>query len=616
MTGPHASQAGRLEEAMKVTERIASEIAYLRGALRTLRRVSPTARSKTVTLPDRLDAAIARWGDKPALLSDPESFSYRQFGERMARYARWARAQGIGRGDVVALMMGNRADYLAAWLGIARAGGVTALVNTNLAGQPLAHSLAIVEAKIAIAEAAYLPVLAHAIAMLPQRPPLWVHGDGGTDHPRIDEALAALPGTPLGPQERVPLTIEDRCVFIYTSGTTGLPKAANINHYRVQAMAIGFGSVMNVRPDDRMYDCLPMYHSNGGVLATLGVLMNGGTVVIRPRFSAREFWSEIIRGDCTLFFYIGELCRYLLNQPPAPTDRAHKIRLICGNGLRPDIWEAFSERFGIRDIREFYAATEGNIALFNFDSRPGSVGRIPKWAERRFVVKVVRFDIETEEPVRGPDGLCIECAPGEVGEAIGQILNDPSKPANRFEGYADAAATERKILRGAFAPRDAWFRSGDLVKKDARGYFFFVDRVGDTFRWKGENVATSQVAEAISVFPGIAQATVYGVAVPGQDGRAGMAAIVLDPAEPFDEAAFRQHLHKSLPDYARPLFIRVKPALDVTGTFKQRKMDLVKEGFDPAVVSDPLFFDHPAEGCFVAIDAGLAEAIRTQQVRL
>jgi fatty-acyl-CoA synthase len=476
--------------------------------------------------------------------------------------------------------------------------------------------VAIVGAKLAIVEAGFLPVLEPALAMLAERPALWVHGEAGTAHARLDTALPGFSGAPLGPDERVALTIEDRCVFIYTSGTTGLPKAANINHYRVQAMALGFGSVMEATPEDRMYDCLPMYHSNGGVLATLGVLANGGTVVIRERFSAREFWNEVRQFDCTLFFYIGELCRYLLNSPPGPNDRAHRIRLICGNGLRPDIWQEFSERFGIRHIREFYAATEGNIALFNFDSRPGSVGRIPKWAERRFVVKVVRFDIEREEPIRGPDGFCIECAPGEVGEVIGQILNDPKKPANRFEGYADKAATETKILRDAFAKGDAWFRSGDLVKKDALGYFYFVDRIGDTFRWKGENVATSQVSETITVFPGVAQATVYGVTIPGQDGRAGMAAIVLDPQAPFDPEAFRTHLHRSLPDYARPLFIRVRPTLDVTGTFKQRKVDLVKEGFDPAQVTEPLFFDHPGEGRFVAVDPGLYDSIRSRRLRL
>ena len=231
-------------------------------------------------------------------------------------------------------------------------------------------------------------------------------------------------------------------------------------------------------------------------------------------------------------------------------------------------------------------------------------------------MKVVKFDIETEEPVRGPDGFCIPCAPGEAGEIIGQILNDPAKPANRFEGYADRAATERKILRDAFEKGDAWFRSGDLLKKDKDGYFYFIDRVGDTFRWKGENVATSEVAEALTVFPGIADCTVYGVKVDGFEGRAGMAAIVLDDGITPDLGELRDHLKRQLPDYARPVFLRIRPALDVTGTFKQRKIELVKEGCDPTIISDRLYFDDPREGRYVPLDAELHRALESGSVRI
>ena len=524
--------------------------------------------------------------------------------------------EGIGKGDAVALCMHNRPDYLCIWLGIARAGGATALINTNLVGNPLAHSLAIVKAKIVIAGASLAATVEQALPLLEEKPVLWVHGAPVGDHPRLDAAVGDFAGDALSAQERTPLTIEDRCLFIYTSGTTGLPKAANINHYRVMAMARGFSALMDTSPDDRMYDCLPMYHSNGGVLATMGTLAQGGSVVIRDRFSAREFWGDIVRNECTLFFYIGEFCRYLVNTPPGPSDRKHRIRLVCGNGLRPDIWTTFVSRFGIENIREFYAATEGNVVLFNLDSRPGSVGRIPKWAERRFVVKIVRFDIEHQQPIRGPDGFCIPCPPGEVGEIIGQIINDPAKPANRFEGYADKSATETKILRDVFEKGDAWFRSGDLLKRDADGYFYFIDRIGDTYRWKGENVATSEVSETISVFPGIAECNVYGVQVPGHEGRAGMAAIVLDDAAELDLEAFRDHLSSQLPDYARPVFLRIRTALDHTGTFKQRKVELVKEGVDPASIFDPLYLFHPGEKRFVRLDSELYGAIGEGRIRL
>ncbi|MCP8940683.1 long-chain-acyl-CoA synthetase [Alsobacter sp. SYSU M60028] len=600
---------------MRALQRIASELAYLRGSLRILRRTSPIARNPTYTIGDLMRDAAKRHGDRVALISDRETLTFRDYDGRANRYARWARAQGIGKGDVVALLMPNRPDYLCIWLGVARIGGVTALINTNLTGQGLAHCVAIVQARIVIVAEELLPAWRGAAPFVPGAPELWLHGGGG-DGRRVDEAIASFSDADLSPEEKAKLTVEDRCVFIYTSGTTGLPKAANINHYRIMAMTLGFSALMDTGPGDRMYDCLPMYHSNGGVLATCGTLCQGGSVVIRERFSARDFWADIVRHDCTLFFYIGELCRYLVNTPPGPDDRRHRIRLVCGNGLRPDIWNEFSSRFGIRHIREFYAATEGNVALFNLDSRPGAVGRIPKWAERRFVVKVVKFDVEKEEPVRGPDGFCVECQAGEVGEIVGQILNDPRKPTNRFEGYADRAATQRKILRDAFEKGDAWFRSGDLMRRDADGYFYFVDRIGDTFRWKGENVATSEVAETISVFPGVAHCTVYGVRLDGYEGRAGMAAIVMDDATPLDPDALRAHLKRQLPDYARPLFLRIRSSLDMTGTFKQRKVELVKEGCDPSLLADPIYVDHPAQGRYVPLDRDLYRALQAGTVRL
>ena len=273
----------------------------------------------------------------------------------------------------------------------------------------------------------------------------------------------------------------------------------------------------------------------------IGITMTvGGSVFIRDKFSASQFWDDVVDNDCTMFQYIGELCRYLLNSPVHPKENKHKIRLIDGNGLRPDIWEEFRDRFKIPFILEWYASTEGNTVFFNFDQKVGAIGRIPKWAEKKFVTKIVKYDQDNEEPARGADGKLIECAPNEVGEAISQILDDPSKPSQRFEGYADKAATEKKIIRGAFEEGDAWFRSGDLIRKDELGYFYFIDRIGDTFRWKGENVATSEVSEALTGYKGIQEANVYGVKVEGKDGRAGMVSLVVD--NQFDIQGFRTHL--------------------------------------------------------------------------
>ena len=371
-----------------------------------------------------------------------------------------------------------------------------------------------------------------------------------------------------------------------------MPKAANINHYRLMLACFGFSGIMDTKPSDRMYNCLPMYHTVGGILATGAMLVSGGSVFIREKFSAREFWNDVVRQECTIFQYIGELCRYLVNTPPTDAETKHKLRLACGNGLRPDVWHEFKRRFGIPHILEFYAATEGNVTLFNFDDREGSVGRIPWFLASHFPIKLVRFDYSTEMPARDKSGLCIPCKPEEVGEMLGKIMRDSSKPAARFEGYATAQETKRKILHDVFEHGDMWFRTGDLMRQDRDGYFYFVDRIGDTFRWKGENVATLEVSETVTGIPGVVEANVYGVAVPGHDGRAGMAALVIDPAT-FDLAVAHRFIAEHLPSYARPLFLRIRGEIDVTATFKQKKFDLVREAFDPGETSDAIYFNDP-----------------------
>ncbi|MBV9420351.1 MAG: AMP-binding protein, partial [Alphaproteobacteria bacterium] len=304
-----------------------------------------------------------------------------------------------------------------------------------------------------------------------------------------------------------------------------------------------------------------------------------------------EFWDDVHRYQATLFQYIGELCRYLLNAPPSRYERDHRIRAITGNGLRPEIWKNFQQRFAIPKIVEFYGATEGNVSMLNYDGTVGAVGRVPSYMRRMITTRIVKFDVEHEVPVRGPDGFCIECADNEPGECIGKITDEPGK---HFDGYTKAADTAKKVLTDVFEKGDRWFRTGDLMRRDAHGYFYFVDRIGDTFRWKGENVATSEVSEALSVVPGVKEANVYGVTVPGMDGRAGMAALVTGSG--FDAAALSGALAGNLPPYARPVFLRLSPEMEITGTFKQRKVELVKEGFDPGAINEPVYWLNPASG--------------------
>lgn len=599
---------------MGFIENIRNDLTYARGIFRTLRRVTPMARHKTRTFPDVAEELAARYGERPALLSARETLTYAGFNARANRYARWALASGVKKGDVVALLMPNRPEYPAVWLGVSRVGGVVALLNTNLKGGTLAHCINLVHPKHIIVADELADNYTSAAPLIAEPCRLWRHGGTASGADRIDEALTTLDDGPIAATDRPPLTLDDRCLFIYTSGTTGMPKAANVNHYRVLGAMVAFSAVMDAKASDRLYDCLPLYHTVGGVIGVGACLMVGGSVFIRDRFSARQFWDDVVDNDCTLFQYIGELCRYLLNAPPHPKEGLHRLRLCCGNGLRPDIWRDFQKRFRIPHIREFYAATEGNALLFNFDDTPGTVGRVPSWLRKVFPITTVRFDIEQAAPVRGPDGYCIECGPDEVGEMISKIMIDPLRPGQRFEGYADKAESERKILRDVFAKGDMWFRTGDLMRRDARGYYYFADRIGDTFRWKGENVSTSEVAETITAFPGIQEANIYGVAVPGVEGRAGMAAIV--PAGQLDLAALRLYLRDKLSPYARPLFLRVQREIETTSTFKQRKIDLVRDGFDPARITDPLYFDDPVEGAYVPLDAALHQRIVSGAVRL
>jgi fatty-acyl-CoA synthase len=599
---------------MGFIDRLTGDVKYLKGALRTLKATTPIAKNPTRVFPHVVDDLVEKYDGAPALLSDRESFTYRQLAERSRRYSRWALEQGLNKGEAVCILMPNRPEYMAAWLGITRVGGIAALLNTNLTGPSLAHCINIVEPKHVIVAAEFGVSFALARPHLATNAKIWLHGEAPAELPRLDQELERFSGEPLAASERRPLNIEDKALYIYTSGTTGLPKAANINHYRLMLASHGFAGAMGTHADDRMYVCLPMYHTTGGVCAIGSVLVNGGSAFIRERFSAREFWNDTVRHQCTLFQYIGELCRYLIHTPETAAETQHRIRLCCGNGLRPDVWPEFKKRFRIPEILEFYAATEGNVAMFNFEGKEGAVGRIPWFVARRFPNAVVKFDVEKEQPIRNAEGFCIPCDPDEPGEVIGKIINDPSKPSNRFEGYASKAETDRKILHGVFETGDSWFRTGDLMRKDAHGYFYFVDRIGDTFRWKGENVATSEVQEAITVFPGMTEANVYGVAIPGKDGRAGMAAVVAEGN--LDLKALRAHLDAHLPEYARPLFLRIRGELDVTGTFKQKKVDLVKQGFDPSATTDPIYFNDPATKSFVRLDPPLYDKLQSGGVRV
>ncbi|HWY60454.1 MAG TPA: long-chain-acyl-CoA synthetase [Rhizomicrobium sp.] len=563
---------------------IRREYIYLSTIARTLwmlRLIKPDA---THSIVDIVEDWARKTPQAPAIYYLDSVMSYGAMDARANQYAHWSLSLGLKQGDPVALFMENRPDFLCAWLGLFKAGLSAALINTNQRGQPLAHSIEIAGARHVIVGDELAACLPEAGPFFTAKPQVWTQGNDGN----LDAALNAAPSSAPGQMPRAGVTLKDRAFLIYTSGTTGLPKAANFSHMRMLFMMTGFLGALEPKASDRIYNALPLYHATGGV-CTVGLAFNrGGALILKKKFSVSEFWNDIHKYNATMFTYIGEVCRYLLNAPPGPHERGHHIRAITGNGLRPEIWREFQSRFAIPRIVEFYGATEGNVSMLNYDGTIGAVGRVPEYIEWLLPTRVARFDVEKETPVRGPAGLCIECEPDEVGEAVGGIS---ARAGRNFEGYTKASDTEKKILRDVFRKGDAWFRTGDLMRRDRYGYFYFVDRIGDTFRWKGENVATSEVTEALSTVPGIREANVYGVAVPGMDGRAGMAALVVDGL--FDVRGLARRLEGRLVHYARPVFLRLQSEIAVTGTFKQRKVELVKEGFDPSALPDPIYWLDP-----------------------
>ncbi len=598
---------------MRFAERLKADLLSLRAFARALRRVRPIAKTPAHVFPALIDGLAARHGERPALLSERETFSYRDLAGRVNRYARWTLAQDLANGETVCLLMPNRPEYVAIWLGVTRVGGVAALLNTNLAGQSLAACIDSVAAKHVIVAAELAPQIAAAEPHLKTKPRLWIKGEGASRFPRIDIDIEGLSAAPLDGAEIRAVTLADRALYIFTAGATGLPKPAIIDHQRLMTAIAGFAGLLATQPSDRMYDCLPLYHMLGGVLAIGPLLLRGGSVVIRKQFSAHDFWRDVRRTDCTLLQYVGEIPAALLRCPPQLEEGQHRLRLCCGVGLRPDIWREFKTRFRIPRILEFYGTTEGNVALFNVEEKEGSVGRLPWFMRRRFPTAIIRFDVEKELTLRDSRGFCMRCGPGEPGEAIGALSLGKGRPIGRFAGYFDKADNESKILRNVFAPGDAWFRTGDLMMQDADGYFYFIDRIGDAFRWKGENVSTTEVAQALRSFPGVEGAIVYGVRVPDREGRAGAATLVCPSW--IDVSALHSHLAKRLPGYARPMFVRVHRA-GMEAAHKLKKADLAADGFDPAQTTDQLYFNDTQKKSFVPIDAGLYALIMAGEARL
>jgi len=595
---------------MNLIDGLKSDWIYINGFRRIIGAVGKFDPEAAYTLADAIEDAVDDHPERVFIAFEGQEITYADFEARANRFAHWGLSAGLKKGDTVALFMENHPDYIAFWVGMAKIAVRTALINYNLSGTGLAHCLKVVDCKAIVMNLELAPNYATARDQAPLALGAFLLGGDVDGAIRIDAAVdQAAPGRP-DKSLRAGVKGGDVALYIYTSGTTGLPKAAKITGVRARGLMRVFKDATEANHNDRLLLTLPLYHATGGMCGVGTALNAGACIILRRKFSASHFWQEAIDNKATMLVYIGELGRYLMNQPPTTLERSHSIKKGFGNGLRADVWAEFVKRTGIHQLVEFYGSTEGNVNFFNLDGKIGAVGRIPRLLRSRLPARIIRFDVETEEPVRGPDGLCIEAAPDEIGEAVGPIN---SEARQRFDGYNDEAQSKKKLLHDVMAKGDLWFRTGDLMKMDADGYVYFADRIGDTFRWKGENVSTSEVEIAISSMPGVKHAIVYGVQVPGQDGRAGMAAIT---PEGVDLKALYAHLAANLPAYARPVFVRFQKDVETTGTFKYRKVDLVKEGYDPRATVDPVFVVDNEARSYQAITPELMQKINGGAIRL
>jgi citronellyl-CoA synthetase len=563
----------------------------------------------------RVEANALKFGQRSAIVFEGQEVNWSEFNALANRYAHYLKSQGVQRGDTVSVIMENRIEFLALLVGVNKIGVTAGLINTNLTGKPLVHCITVTHSKKCIFGSEVSGALNEVKDELglTEGEDYFEMPDGGLDATtnwakNLAEGAAAASSE--NPEETSLITLGEVALYIFTSGTTGLPKAAVLSNRRYLTSAdMAAMAGFKCTEQDRMYICLPLYHGTGLMVGAGAAMVSGASMFIRRKFSASNFLPEVREHGCTLLVYIGELCRYLSNTEAQAGDDKNPLRSMMGNGMRPDVWLGFKKRFGISRVAEFYGASEGNVAFANLMNRDCTVGMTS--AE----VALVEYDVDNDEIVRDAAGRCVPVKAGEPGLLLGKITEDTV-----FEGYTDPEATEKKIVRSALETDDAWFNSGDLMRTVDVGFtlgyphYQFVDRVGDTFRWKSENVSTNEVGEIINGFDQIKFCNVYGVEIPGTDGRAGMAAVTLqDGVAELDVDAFSTFLRSELPAYAVPLFVRIQPDIDVTGTFKMVKGDLRKQAYDIRSFDDTVYALLPGSDRYAAFDLAMLEKIEARE---
>ncbi|XP_071772204.1 long-chain fatty acid transport protein 6 [Centroberyx gerrardi] len=551
--------------------------------------------------------------NKAFLIFENQTLTYRDVDRRSNKFAEVFRTEGaLKQGDIVALLMCNEPDFICAWFGLCKLGCEVAFLNFNIKSKSLLHCFQSCRAKSLVVGADLVNSLEEVLPDLQANNiALWV-----VDHRSPCEGVNSLldkveqmSGETLNDLPKV--DIMSNFLFIFTSGTTGLSKAARVGHLKA-IMSMSFLQFCGARSDDNIYIALPLYHMSASLLGIGGCIQLGATCVLKKKFSASQFWKDCVKYNVTVFQYIGELCRYLVNQPTVPEERAHSVRLAAGSGLRSDVWREFAKRFGSIRIREGYGLTEASIGFLNYTDEIGPIGRASYFNKLTMPFELLKCDPQTYDAIRADSGRCIRAQIGETG-----ILVAPLSAMNQFLGYAGSKVqSEKKLLRDVFKEGDVYFNTGDLLLHDHKDFLYFRDRIGDTFRWKGENVATTEVSEILGNLDFIQEVNVYGVTIPGYEGRAGMAAIVLKQDHKLNGPKLYNHLVKRFPAYAWPWFLRIQTSLDVTETFKQQKGKLVQEGFNPEIVQDPLYFLDLSQKGYTPLTPSLYEDIVSGKIHL
>ncbi|XP_014000747.2 long-chain fatty acid transport protein 6 isoform X1 [Salmo salar] len=582
-----------------------------------LRKVGKALKSRmqrgVITYLDSFLYQAKKMPDKAFIVFEGQTLTYQDVDKRSNQFAKVFRTKGgLKKGDIVALLMSNEPDFICVWFGLSKLGCEVAFLNFNIKSKSLLYCFESCGAKSLVVGADLVSSLGEVLPSLKENAiEVWVT-DIGCPHEGVNTLLdkveqasdMALPDCPRA-------DLMSNFLFIFTSGTTGLPKAARVGHLKA-VMCMAFLRLCGARSDDNIYITLPLYHMTASLLGIGGCIQLGATCILKKKFSASQFWKDCVKHNVTVFQYVGELCRYLVNQPVVPEERAHKVRVAAGSGLRADVWREFARRFGKINVREAYGLTEASIGFVNYTNEIGPIGRAGYFNKLNMPFEFLSCDPQTYEPIRTNSGRCVKANKGETG-----LLVAPVSVMNPFLGYAgNTLQSEKKLLRDVFKEGDVYFNTGDLMLQDHRDFVYFRDRIGDTFRWKGENVATTEVSEILGSLEFLQEVNVYGVTVPGYEGRAGMAAIVLKMDQKLDGKKLYNHLVQSLPAYSWPWFLRIQTSIDVTETFKQQKRKLVQEGFSPEAVQESLYFLDLSQRDYVPLTQSLHDDIVSGKIRL